>query len=264
MKKEITYSKKDSVFTYWKNLGIEPSNTDFVKEFSNHPLIQSLSLLSNFSFHILDHSRQNYLYMHHTVEEISGYQAKEWLQNHWTFLEKVLLKPFTHFAIHLSHKIIFEHIYQVPKQNRNQLVFAKDFGAIHPQKGEIMFLQKGMVLQQDDEGNPRYTLHAVTDITPLKKKNKANIIITHADGGVLVIYSYDTQTEILTSYGTLSTRENQVLEMLYQKLDSKTIAAKLKLSVHTVDTHRRTLLSKLNCVDTVALVTYAKMCGIIR
>lgn len=59
----------------------------------------------------------------------------------------------------------------------------------------------------------------------------------------------------------MSSQEKKLLSLLSQGKESKAIAAELNLSTHTVDTHRRNLLQKTNCVDTTALVTYARTAG---
>lgn len=56
--------------------------------------------------------------------------------------------------------------------------------------------------------------------------------------------------------------EPRVLHTLGEGKNTKQIAEELHLSPHTVDTHRRKLLAKTNCVDTTALVTYCRMVGL--
>ncbi|MCB0477420.1 MAG: tetratricopeptide repeat protein [Crocinitomicaceae bacterium] len=53
-------------------------------------------------------------------------------------------------------------------------------------------------------------------------------------------------------------RELEVLEFLLEGLPSKLIADKMNISVHTVDTYRRRLLSKTNTYNTTELINYCK------
>lgn len=55
----------------------------------------------------------------------------------------------------------------------------------------------------------------------------------------------------------LTTREKEVLKLLFQDLTAIEIARVLKISPHTVDAHRKNMLSKLNVRTTVGLVKIA-------
>ena len=55
----------------------------------------------------------------------------------------------------------------------------------------------------------------------------------------------------------LSRREKEVLEHIAEGLTSPQIAAKLFISLHTVDTHRKNILTKFNVNNTAALIKLA-------
>jgi len=60
----------------------------------------------------------------------------------------------------------------------------------------------------------------------------------------------------LNSNSNLSYRELAVLRLVAKGLSSKQIAKKLNISHHTVDTHRRNILHKTHCKNTVDLVRF--------
>jgi DNA-binding CsgD family transcriptional regulator len=51
--------------------------------------------------------------------------------------------------------------------------------------------------------------------------------------------------------------------LLAEGKSSKEIAKELGISSHTVDTHRRHLLEKTNCIDTTGMITYCKLVGLL-
>ncbi len=55
----------------------------------------------------------------------------------------------------------------------------------------------------------------------------------------------------------LTRRENEVLRMIAEGFTNPEIAAKLFLSLSTVDTHRKSLMRKLNVKNTALLIRYA-------
>lgn len=62
----------------------------------------------------------------------------------------------------------------------------------------------------------------------------------------------------------LTTREQQILQLIAQGLTSREIATKLFLSLNTVNTHRGNLMQKLDIHDTASLVRYALHHGMVK
>jgi len=58
--------------------------------------------------------------------------------------------------------------------------------------------------------------------------------------------------------GVISNRERDIIRLIITKNTSEVIADKLNISVHTVNTHRRNILKKLNIDSTFELVNYFK------
>lgn len=58
-------------------------------------------------------------------------------------------------------------------------------------------------------------------------------------------------------------RENELLQYLNHGYASKEIAKKLFVSKHTIDTHRRKMLSKSTCSSTTELLDFARRNAII-
>lgn len=59
------------------------------------------------------------------------------------------------------------------------------------------------------------------------------------------------------SYVELTPREKDILRLVCEELNSQEIADRLFISKHTAETHRRNLLSKTGCKNSVGLVRYA-------
>ena len=61
----------------------------------------------------------------------------------------------------------------------------------------------------------------------------------------------------------LSERELQIVRLLAKGLASKQIGAELDISKHTVDTHRRNLIMKTGCKNTMELVVRCVREGVV-
>ncbi len=66
-----------------------------------------------------------------------------------------------------------------------------------------------------------------------------------------------------SSYGSLTSREQDILRFIGDGLTNEEIAEQLVLSVHTVQTHRSNIMKKLGLHNRAQLVTYAARVGLI-
>ena len=66
------------------------------------------------------------------------------------------------------------------------------------------------------------------------------------------------------SSGPLSAREREILQLLAENKSNKEIATRLGISVRTVETHRRSVMQKLDASSIVELVHYAIRNGIVQ
>lgn len=58
--------------------------------------------------------------------------------------------------------------------------------------------------------------------------------------------------------GLISNRERDIIRLIITKNTSEAIAEKLNISIHTVNTHRRNILKKINIDSTYELISYFK------
>lgn len=58
-------------------------------------------------------------------------------------------------------------------------------------------------------------------------------------------------------------REQEILRLMAQGMSSKTIANQLSLSFHTVQTHRKNILRKLNETSTIRALSVANTVGLL-
>lgn len=66
-----------------------------------------------------------------------------------------------------------------------------------------------------------------------------------------------------SSEGPLTDRQREVLQLIAEGRNTKDIAVKLKVSVKTVETHRKQLMDRLDIHDVAGLVRYAIRAGIV-
>lgn len=65
------------------------------------------------------------------------------------------------------------------------------------------------------------------------------------------------------THANLTNKEIEIIKLLAQGLTTKDIAQKIFISIHTVNTHRKNILNKLNIKNSSELIMYAVRKGII-
>ena len=74
---------------------------------------------------------------------------------------------------------------------------------------------------------------------------------------VLKDYFLNLQTHDLSVYSTLTAREREVLQCIAEGKSVKEIASELHASAKTIETHRHSIMTKLNIHSTAGLTKYA-------
>jgi DNA-binding CsgD family transcriptional regulator len=130
----------------------------------------------------------------------------------------------------------------------------------HQSGNYIKILQQALVLETDASGFPLVYISYVQDISHLKKVDSGNLVIKAPQETLLYNYNFDTSNLELSM--KITKQEKRVLRLLSDGKTTQDIAQIISASPHTVDTHRRNLLRKTNCLNTTALVSYARITGL--
>lgn len=77
-------------------------------------------------------------------------------------------------------------------------------------------------------------------------------------------HAVDLNAEIISDVPIVSRREKEVLQLIVDGLTNPQIAEKLFISLHTVDSHRKNLLTKFNVNNTASLIRIAVKCNLVN
>jgi DNA-binding CsgD family transcriptional regulator len=165
---------------------------------------------------------------------------------------------YLHGGLLLNQKAIEYSIKHFPISNKMSLSF--DYLYRNNEGVYFQLLQQSVPVERNKEGYPLLFLSYVHDISHLKKTETANLIITTPEETQIWNYSFDKNCLERTT--DLSSQEKKILQLLGQGKHTKQISEIEHCSPHTIDTHRRNILKKINCVDTTAAISYARMVGL--
>lgn len=107
-----------------------------------------------------------------------------------------------------------------------------------------------------DETNFYRTLCLQTDISHIKQEGVPCFSIIGLEGEPSYYNIKDTDA-FKKSYDLFTKREREILKCIIECNRSKQISEKLHISLHTVNTHRKNILSKADCTKPVDLVSKA-------
>ena len=143
-------------------------------------------------------------------------------------------------------------------ENRKRANYTWNFRLKNRDGDYVNIIQNTTPLAFDSEGKPIIGLAHYTVLdSNIKMEISASAKLLNAQNEYETIY-YNNFTHKLLSNG-ISNRERDVIRLLLLDDSSKTISEKLNISSHTVDTHRRNILKKLNVSSTGELVGMLKM-----
>lgn len=117
-------------------------------------------------------------------------------------------------------------------------------------------LNQEFVLEYDHSKNYILTLNIGTEISHFNLDDTIKINLTGPGSEKLNFDDLLIQNNV-----KVSNRELQILNMISEGLDSHSIAEALKISVHTVNTHRRNLIIRFKVDNTAQLVSVAAKMG---
>lgn len=207
-----------------------------------------------------DTSVNRFLYMSDKAKVLGGYDPADFITETGMDFSFSNINPEQRSAVLLIQLKIISYGFEHMASAENNVISNMMFQYKKKGGGYIQLLQKVMAVETDVEGHPLLYLRFGYDISHLVKP-AVGLIINAPDE--TLIWSYNTTKKCLEQVNLLSAQEKKILAYLAEGKGSKEIADLLFASSHTVDTHRRNLLKKTNCIDTTALITFGKMTGLI-
>lgn len=123
----------------------------------------------------------------------------------------------------------------------------------------VKILRQSNVFDVDEEGKIISNVSMITDISFIDATEKVQ---WKFDAPGLDQKKFKKYVSIEYA-GFFSDRELEVLQLLKDGITSSVISQKLFISKHTVDGHRRKMLSKSNCTNTIDLINFSKTNGLL-
>jgi DNA-binding CsgD family transcriptional regulator len=211
---------------------------------------------------LIDMKHLKVIHMSGSIADYTGYEMEE-------FGDNVLSKFMTLLAPeHLTFLNVFVlwtlNILKTLPIDYKSKQFLSVWGVkiIHKNQFPVRWYLNVVPLEYDTNQNPNFILLSIQDVTHLIKGEDYVIRAAYGECNkkVMVYYSNDDKT---TENDIISDREREVLQHISRGLDTKQIAKLMNISKHTVDNHRRNMLSRTGTRDTTALIQICRMVAVL-
>lgn len=204
---------------------------------------------------ILDYSTRKYVFMSANSADIIGYRPDEFYEYGIAMSMTIFPEGQREVILTKIFPIMFECIERHSREGKaKDIRISFDSLMTHPDGKVSWFLNQLTVIETDELNRAHLVLKLITDIKDIKKDNNItfNISKKSTNGGYETIFSETFFPKAVEE--NLSSREVEILKLIDQGKTSKEISDLLFISTHTVKTHRKNMLKKMNINSTSALL----------
>jgi DNA-binding CsgD family transcriptional regulator len=243
------------------NLEFDEHLPEYKSELLSEIRLENILVLKNQFFFITDCQLFNNVFVHSNIKHILGYEPAFFhsLNNVYKSTH-----PDDHdFVLAFSKKTILysRELFYKPTlvKNPRSFTFSIDFRMQKKDGGYARLNRLSSSLILDRKGNLVYSISVFTDINHINHKKYVSCSWTGDDSNGFNID--DIKRDYVIKKFT--EREVDIIHLLAEGKEGKDIALLLRISEHTVISHRKTILRKAMVNNTAELVKYAIEFGII-
>lgn len=230
-------------------------------ELANHPLINGLWTAGRYFVMVSNMHTWDIELLSGDCLNLTGYQKEEIKAMKARFLMDYTTESDLPFCLSVV-KLGMQYILQRPKKER-ELIYAVYFYRAQKKDGQIIVIQQQSIPVLFDENKVPYVFSNIfTDISYLGTMNLPQAIMVNRFTDE--IFSIQPQQlRLVKARELFSSREKEVIELLIGGNNSRQIGKLLHISMETVRTHRKNILSKAGLKTTSELIGYALTHGVV-
>lgn len=200
--------------------------------------------VGQYYFYIVNIAKVEMEYVNENVAKVLGVSPQDFSVEY--IFDNIHPDDKTRFAIY--EQKVTEFFNQLPPEKVLKYKVSYDYRLRCKNGSYKWVLMQTTTIQTDENGAVIRVLGVQTDISHLKTENKGSGLSFLGLDGEPSFYNVAVeQTVFLRSEELFSKREKEVLRLVLSGKSSAQIAEMINISVHTVKTHRKKILSKSNC-----------------
>lgn len=228
-----------------------------VDHFLQDPRFQRFQLFAEQGVRILDNSTHEYLYVNEATESIIGWTSED-IRKGGLLFGHSKTHPWDLLQVVLISAKALRALKQLSDEDKLNSRLSFDIRIKHKDGKYRRIQQHAYTLSLNKEGKPGLLMMVSTDITAFKTSTKVQYVFgVTRNNRFEIIFNGESRP-----YSSpLTERETQIVNLIAQGFKDNAIATQLQISIETVKTHRKNILSKTNSKNTPELIRTAMMEG---
>lgn len=238
----------DKFTTFIADVEFNVSSEQNIEEIE-HQIIRQIPeyTLPNQFYYVINNVSKECVYVSENITDLTGYLPEEWTYQH--ICESIHLddKPFVDKALYACFKLNMSPVKYRPVKDAMVI----NYRVTHKNGYYMHILRNGYCSSMDADNNMMHNTSMCMIISDFKRDTKQSMFLKEGNKVIVELHS-NNQKGI--NWDILSKREKEITKLLCEKMTSEHISKQLFISKHTVDTHRRKILKKLNIKNTTELL----------
>lgn len=257
-----------SPYEAWKTEALKAIQTDPSKATSFEVLQNKrfLELMEHapMTVLIINHHASTYEYCSKNILQLTGHTSEEMIAGGVAFGTSLVAEEHHTLMSAALISTLFEHI-EAHRHTGELKKIRISYNFLCKRKDgiKIWLRQQMSILETSEDGSPLVSMFFMTDISDIKKDDVMDFTVAkmQANGYFKPIFS--TTFPHRKDFLSFTNREHDILKLINEGYDTPSIADKLSISFHTVNTHRKNIIKKLRASSSSELMNTLKMKGFI-
>lgn len=240
---------KDVWYKISKN---QPGNIPLDFELTVYEKLLDLFHVGNYYYYIFNTAHAKIEYTSEGFEKITNYSPEifsvEWVLDN--------MHPNDQPRFFQYEKLVADFFNKLPSHKVMKYKVSYDY-RIRTKEGRYRWiLQQVTTIQTNEEGAVIRVIGIHTDITHLKTdQNPSGLSFLGLENEPSFINYHQEGTFIDHTFGSFTAKEKQVLKFVVEGKTTKEIAELLNKSIHTINSHRKSIFQKSNAMTVADLVS---------
>lgn len=244
----------------WAKQHLSATEIDYTLWEHDKAMLHQLSRFGRNCAFVVDVYKCNYAYASPLFVDLLGYDHHKisTIERQGNYLES-RIHPDDRSQLEDLQLQLGQFIYSQPFEKRNDYCNIYSFRILNARQQYVRINSRHQVLKQSRSGKA-WLIIGNMEIAPCQDKlSPVDCTVLNLKTGEM--FSPDS---LSTSQTRLTQRETETLRLIQQGLLSKEIAAKLCISIHTVNIHRQNLLRKLGVQNSIEAINAGLESGLLR
>lgn len=233
----------------WEEIGPSRAGSSYSIQADHYKNLFRFLQIGDFYSFVFDFTNTEIELMSPSIQQVKGFPTsfgvKDFMNN---------IHPDDHpYFLNFEHAAV-QFLRNLPVEKMAKYKVQYDFRLKNSEGNYIRILHQSILINYDDQKNFYKTLVVHTNINHIKQTGKPSLSFIGIDGEPSYI---DIKAPELFRAGNnpFTKRELEILRMIIEGYKTEQIAATLFISIHTVNTHRKNILSKSGAKSTIELIS---------